>query len=177
MKKILLAFCLIMSSASFVFADSIEISHFAIKENPFGKNEVAILATDSLNRILESVSGTFDFTINGFEDSLKFEKGAAFYRHPIERSTFLYVRHVNGTGTHSVLYYVYKHGDTLRPFHISWVLMLAIPCVLFLIGYFFRKFIIIAIIIFAIFVYFNYHSGLSIPTFFESIFDGLKNVF
>jgi len=177
MKKILLAFCFMMSSAGFVFAESIEISHFAIKENPFAKNEVAILATDSLGQIIGSVSGSFDFTINGFEDSLKFEKGAAFYRHQIERSTFLYVRHVNGSGTHSVLYYVYKHGDTLKPIHISWILMLAIPCVLILLAYMFKKFIIIAIIIFAIFVYFNYHSGLSIPTFFESIFDGLKNMF
>ena len=34
-----------------------------------------------------------------------------------------------------------------------------------------------AIIIFAIFVFFNYHNGLSIPTFFQSIIDGLKNIF
>jgi hypothetical protein len=57
------------------------------------------------------------------------------------------------------------------------VVLLAIPVILIVLGYMFRKFIIIAVIIFIIFIYFNYHHGLSIPTFFESIIDGLKNMF
>jgi hypothetical protein len=48
---------------------------------------------------------------------------------------------------------------------------------LVLLAYMFKRFIIIAVIIFCIFLYFNYHNGLSIPTFFESIIDGLKNMF
>ncbi len=163
----------------FVFADTITvaINHFVIKENPFAKNEVAIIATDTAGNVRENVNGTFSFTVNGFQDTLHFDKGTAFYRHKIERSTFLYVRHQNDSGTHSILYYVYKNADKLRPFHISWVLLLAIPCGLFLLAYMFKRFIIIAVIIFCIFVYFNYHSGLSIPTFFQSIIDGLKGIF
>ncbi|HEY5326786.1 MAG TPA: hypothetical protein VIJ27_07285 [Mucilaginibacter sp.] len=179
MKKIFLVFCIITASAAFVFADTVTmaINHFIIKENPFAKDQVAIVATDSLGNILENVSGTFNFTINGFDDTLHFDKGAAFYRHKIERSTFLYARHQNDSGTHSILYYVYKNDDKLIPYHISWVLLLAIPCGLFLLAYMFKRFIIAAIIIFCIFVYFNYHSGLSIPTFFQSIIDGLKSIF
>jgi len=164
-------------SAPFAFAGDMAINHFVIKENPFAKDEVAIVATDSLGNIRESVNGMFSFSINGLEDTLRFEKGTAFYRHKIVRSTFLYVRHQNDSGTHSILYYVYRTDDKLSPFHISWVLLLAIPCALFLLAYMFKKFIVIAIIIFAIFVFFNYHNGLSIPTFFESIIDGLKNIF
>ena len=177
MKKILLIFCLITALASFVFADTIAINHFVIKENPFAKNEVAIIATDTANNIRENVNGTFNFTINGFDDALHFDKGTAFYRHKIDRSTFLYARHQNDSGTHSILYYVYKHDDKLSPWHISWVLLLAIPSALFLLAYMFKRFIIVAIIIFCIFVYFNYHAGLTIPTFFQSIIDGLKNIF
>ena len=177
MKKIFLVFCLIIGSESFVFADSIAIDHFVIKENPFAKDEVAIIATDSLNNIRENVNGTFSFTINGFQDTLHFDKGTAFYRHKIERSTFLYARHQNDSGTHSILYYIYKSDDKLSPYHISWVLLLAIPCGLFLLAYMFKRFIIIAIIIFCIFVFFNYHNGLNIPTFFQSIIDGLKGIF
>lgn len=176
MKKIALVVCLVIISARFAVAVPIAIDHFAVKENPFAKNEVAIVATDSLGSILEDVNGVFSFTINGFEDTLKFDRGTAFYRHRIERSTFLYARHVNDSGTHSMLYYVYKHGDTLNPFKISWIVLLAIPCALLLLGYMFKKFIVIAIIIFAIFLYFNYHNGLSMPTFFESIIDGLKKM-
>jgi hypothetical protein len=178
MKKIFLIFCLMTVSAGFAFADiiTVAINHFVIKENPFAKDEVAIIATDSLNNIQENVSGTFEFSVNGLDDTLHFDKGTAFYRHKIERSTFLYVRHQNESGTHSILYYIYKN-DKLNPFHISWVLLLAIPCALILLAYMFKRFIIIAIIIFVIFMFFNYHSGLSIPTFFQSIIDGLKSLF
>jgi len=177
MKKLLFIFCLTLVSTTFAFADDIAINHFVIKENPFAKDEVAVIATDSLGNIRESVNGMFSFSINGLEDTLKFEKGTAFYRQKIARSTFLYVRHQNESGTHSSLYYVYRTDDKLSPIHISWVWLIAIPCVLFLLAYMFKRFIIVAIIIFAIFVYFNYHSGLSVPTFFESIIDGLKNIF
>lgn len=159
-----------------VFAGPIAINHFVIKENPFAKDEVALLATDSLGNVQENINGMFNFTINGFQDTLQFQKGTAFYRHKIVRSTFLYARHQNETGTHSILYYVYRTDDKLMPLHISWIWLLAVPCGLFLLAYMFKKFIIIAIIIFCIFMYFNYHNGLSIPTFFESIIDGLKSL-
>jgi len=55
--------------------------------------------------------------------------------------------------------------------------LLAIPLALILLGYMFKRFIIIAVIIFVIFAFFNYHNNLSIPTFFQSIVDGLKSIF
>jgi len=177
MKKAFLVFYFAAICACSAVADTIVINHFVVKENPFARDEVAIVATDSLGTIQENITGVFNFTINGFQDTLKFDKGTAFYRHKIVRSTFLFAKHINDKGTHSILYYVYKQGDKLRPFHISWVLLLAIPCVLILLGYMFKRFIIIAIIIFCIFMFFNYHNGLTIHTFFESIIDGLKNIF
>src|SRR5277367_5664214 len=74
MKKIFLVFCLLAVSAGFVFAKPIAINHFMIRENPFAKDEVAIVATDSLNNIQENVNGTFSFTINGFADTMHFDK-------------------------------------------------------------------------------------------------------
>jgi hypothetical protein len=177
MKKLLLIICLLASSVAFAFADTVTIQHFVIKENPFAKDEIAVVATDTANNILENVSGVFSFTVNGFQEALKFDKGTAFYRHKLERSSFLYVKHLNDSGTHSILYYVYKGDNKLMPLHISWIVLLAIPILLVLLGYLFKKFIIIAIIIFIIFLYFNHHSGLGIPTFFESIIDGLKGLF
>jgi hypothetical protein len=177
MKKLLLTICIIIISASAVLADKVTINHFVIKENPFAKDEIAVLATDTANNILENLTGIFDFTINGFQENLKFDKGTAFYRHKLERSSFLYAKHINDSGTHSTLYYVYKGDNKLIPIHISWIVLLAIPLLLVLLAYTFKRFIIIAIIIFCIFLYFNHHSGLSIPTFFESIVDGLKGLF
>jgi hypothetical protein len=178
MKKLLLILCLIITSATVALADTtLAINHFIIKENPFSKDEVAIVATDSLGNTRENVDGMFSFTVNGFDDTLHFVKGVAFYSHKLDRSAFLYVRHQNDSGTHSILYYVYRTDDKLTPIHIAWVWLLAIPCALFLLAYMFKRFIIVAVIIFCIFLFFNYHNGLTIPTFFQSIIDGLKNLF
>lgn len=171
---------LILSLCAFSFfasADTISINHFIIKDNPFGKNQMAIVATDTLSNTLEDVNGIFTFTVNGFDQQLTFNKGVAFYPPKIEKSIFLYIRHHNDAGTHSALYYVYKQDDKLNPFHISWGWLLAIPLGLILLGYLFKRFIIIAAIIFAVFLYFNHSHELSFPTFFQSIFDGLKSMF
>ena len=177
MKKFILLFLLTIFSISYGIAGNLAIHHFVVKENPFAKDEVAIVATDTVGNVLENVQGVFSFTMNGFEEELNFDKGTAFYRHKIVRSTFLYAKHQDESGTHGILYYIYKTDDKLTPVHISWILLLAIPCGLFLLAYMFKRFIIVAVIIFCIFVYFNYHNGLSIPIFFESIIDGLKNIF
>lgn len=176
MKKLSL---LIITLAFFIpaFADTVSIDHFTIVENPFAQDEVAVQATDSLNKVREDVNGVFNFTMNGFQETLQFDKGTAFYRHKIDKSTFLYAKHQNDNGTHSILYYIYKNGSKLSPWHISWVLLLAIPCALILLAYMFKRFIIIAVIIFIIFFYFNHHNGLSMGRFFESIVDGLKGLF
>ncbi|MGN6637544.1 MAG: hypothetical protein ACTHJ8_01420 [Mucilaginibacter sp.] len=176
-KKFVPAFLILIFSAAFARADKIAISHFAVRENPFAKNEIAIVAIDTSNNILENVNGLFAFNINGFDENLKFEKGTAFYHRKLDKSAFLYVKHVDDSGTHSVLYYVYKGTNSLTPIHISWLLLLAIPVVLIILGYMFKRFIIIAIIIFIVFLYFTHHNGLGAGTFFESIFDGLKSLF
>ena len=177
MKKFLLVAFVTILFAGFAFADTVTIKNFEIKENPFAKDEIAIVATDTAHNILENVNGKFTFSVNGFTEQLRFEKGTAFYRHKLDKSSFLYVKHVNDSGTHSLLYYVYKTDTKLIPIHISCTLLLIIPVVLIVLSYMFKRFIIFAVIIFLIFLYFNHHAGLGIPTFFESIFDGLKGMF
>ncbi len=177
MKKRLFIISLLILSTCYVFADTVTIKQFVIKENPFAKDEIAVVATDTASNIVVNVNGKFSFGVNGFQEDLNFDKGTAFYRHKLERSSFLYVKHVNDAGTHSILYYVYKSDSKLIPIHISWIVLLAIPLLLVLLAYLFKRFIIIAVILFCIFLYFNHHSGLGIPTFFESIFDGVKSIF
>jgi len=177
MKKLLFIVALTLFAGHFAFADTVNIKHFEVKENPFADSEVAIVATDSLGNIQENVDGVFSFTINGFDEQMQFQKGTAFYRHKLDKSAFFYVKHINDAGTHSALYYIYKTSNKLKPIHVSWTLLVIIPLALVLLGYMFKRFIIIAIVIFLIFIYFNHHNGLSMPTFFESIFDGLKGMF
>lgn len=177
MLKRYLLFIVLLTVCQFGWADTVAINQFEVKDNPFGNNQIAVVAIDSLKGTQENVNGLFTFTINGFEQQLTFNKGVAFYSPKIDKSIFLYVKHVNDDGSHGNLYYVYKHDDKLSPIHISWLVLLGIPLFLILLAYMFKRFIIIAIIIFVIFFYFNHHSGLSIGTFFESILDGLRNIF
>lgn len=177
MKKIFLTCLIIVFSRAFALADTIAINHFVIKENPFAKDEVAVIATDTAGTIQESVNGIFTFSLNGFTEQLTFDKGTAFYRKKIEKSTFIYIRHQNDDGTHSMLYYIYRHDSKLSPVKISWVVLIGIPLALVLLGYLFKRFIIIALIIFCIFLYFNHSNGLNVSTFFQSIIDGLKGMF
>lgn len=176
LKKCLL-FVVFLLVYQYGWAGGIAINKFEVKDNPFGNNQIAIVAIDSLKNTQDNINGQFTFTINGFEQELTFSKGVAFYNPKIDKSIFLYLRHVNDSGSHGNLYYVYKHDDKLSPIHISWLVLLGVPLFLILLAYMFKRFIIIAIIIFVIIFYFNHHSGLSISTFFESILDGLKSIF
>lgn len=177
MKKLLLICLFLFSAAGFCYADKIAIDHFVVKENPFATDEIAFVAVDTAGIVQENVNGIFSFSVNGFTKELKFDKGTAFYRDKIEKSSFVYARHQNDDGTHSMLYYIYRHDSKLSPVKISWVVLVAIPLILVLIGYLFKRLIVIAIVVFCIFLYFNHSSGLSIPTFFQSIIDGLKGIF
>lgn len=176
-KRFFLALLLFTTATQFSRADAIAINQFEVKDNPFGKDQIAITAIDSLKNTRADVNGVFAFAINGFEQELTFNKGVAFYNPKIEKSIFLYLRHNNDSGTHSMLYYIYKHDDKLSPWHISWAWLVVIPLGLVLLGYLFKRFIIIAAIIFIIFLYFTHHNGLDFSTFFQSVFDGLKNMF
>ncbi|WP_421942833.1 hypothetical protein [Pedobacter sp.] len=176
MKRGFILFCLCLTSV-FGFAQTPAINNFLVKENLLKNNKLAIIAADSLDNPNENINGTYTFSVSGFTQSLKFNDGIAVLPLPIERSTFVYLKHQNDTGTHSKLVYVYKKDSDLSPYPINSLWLFIIPILLVIIAFAFRKLIIFAVIIFLVFVYFNHSSGLNLATFFESIFDGLKSLF
>jgi len=159
------------------FAQTAAINNFIVKENLLKNNKLAIIAADSLDVPNENINGIYTFSVSGFTQSLKFNDGIAVLPLPIERSTFVYLKHQNDSGTHSKLVYVYKKDSDLTPYPINSLWLFIIPIVLVILAFAFRKLIIFAVIIFLVFVYFNHSSGLNLSTFFESIFDALKNLF
>ena len=155
---------------------NVAINNFMVKENLLKNNKIAIIATDSLDIPIESLSGTFQFSINGFGQELQFNNGVAVLSQPINKSTFIYLRHENETGTHGKLYYVYQKGENINQIKISWWILVIIPLILILLAALFRKFIVVAVIILVGLFYYNSNQGLKIPTFFDTIFDGLRNM-
>lgn len=153
------------------------IQNFTVKENLIIANGLSIVATDSLDNPDANIKGNFLFAINGFTQALDFNAGVAFCKLPIQKSSFLYIKHENEISKPANLFYVYKTDSGLNPFKISWYLLLAIPIGLILIGYMFKKIIGIMLLLLAAYMYFNHSNGLSLGTFIESIFHGLKSLF
>lgn len=176
MKRVFILFSLCLISF-FSSAQTAAINNFLVKENLLKNNKLAIIAADSLNNPNESINGIYTFSVSGFTQSLKFNDGVAVLPLPIERSTFVYLKHQNDAGTHSKLVYVYKKDTDLSPYTINSLWLFIIPIILILIAFAFRKLIIFVVIVFLIFIYFNHSNGLNLSTFFESVFDGLKNLF
>lgn len=176
MKRIFLIFSLCLISYLGV-AQNAAINNFLVKENLLKNNKLAIIAADSLNVPNENINGTYTFSVSGFTQILKFNDGIAVLPLPIDKSTFVYIKHQNDTGTHSKLVYVYKKDSDLTPYAINSLWLFIIPIALVIIAFAFRKLIIFVVVAFLVFVYFNHSSGLNIGTFFESIFDGLRNLF
>lgn len=154
----------------------VTINNFIVKENLLKNNKIAIIATDSLDIPMESLNGTFQFSINGFGQELKFNDGVAVMTQPINKSTFIYLRHENESGTHGKLYYVFQKGDSINPIKISWWVLVIIPLILILFAALFKKFIVVALILLVGIFYYNSSQGLKITTFFDTIFDGIRNL-
>lgn len=176
MIKLVTVLLMLISLTGFAQSNQ-RINYFTVKENLLKGEKLAIIASDSLENPNESINGVYNFSVNGFKQELKFNDGVAVCPLQIEKSAFVFIKHLNDSKSPSNLYYVYKKGSDLNPIKISWYLLLVVPIGLILIGYMFRRLIGFVIFILMVLFYFYYSKGLSVPTFFESVFDGIKNVF
>jgi hypothetical protein len=159
------------------FAQTADINNFLVKESLLKNSKLAIIAADSLDNPIENINGTYTFTVSGFTQPIRFNDGIGMLPNQLESSSFIYIKHQNDRGTHSKLLYVYKKDGDLTPYAFNSLWLILFPLIIIVLAFAFRKFIIVAVILMLIFIYFNHSNGLSISTFFETIFDGLKNAF
>jgi hypothetical protein len=170
-----ICFLLLISGAS--YAQQSDINNFIIKESLLKNSKLAVIAADSLENPLEHINGTYTFSVSGFKQTLKFNEGVAILPLQLERSSFVYIKHLNDRGTHSKLVFVHKKEGTLTPYVISAFGMILFPLIVIVIAFLFRKLLIIAIIILVVFVYFNHSNGLDFGTLMETLVDGIKRLF
>lgn len=170
-------FLLLFSISNNAFSQKLDINNFIVKESLLKNSKLAIIAADSLENPMEQINGIYTFTVSGFSQSLRFNDGVAIVPLQLERSAFVYIKHVNDNGTHSKLVYVYKKEGSLNPYTVNSMWLVIIPMIIVVIVFLFRKLLVLGIIIFLILLYFNHSSGLGIGTFFETIFDALKRFF
>lgn len=176
MRRIYMLLLLLAFSVS-VFAQKAAINNFIVKESLLKNSKLAIIAADSSDNPIEQINGKYTFTVSGFTQPITFNDGIAILPLQLERSAFVYIKHQNDSGTHSKLLYVYKKDGSLNPYTINSMWLIIFPALIVFLAFAFRKFIIIAVVILVIFIYFNHSNGLNLSTFFETIFDGLKAMF
>jgi hypothetical protein len=173
--RLIVFICLLLSSGT-GFAQLTGINNFIVKESLLKNSKIAIIAADSLENPTEAINGNYTFSVSGFTQQLTFNAGIAILPLPIDKSTFVYIKHENDSGTHSKLLYVYKKDGDLNPITISRVFFIIIPLIIIILAFAFKKFIYMAVVLFLIFFFFSYSNGLNISTYFETIFDYLKNL-
>ncbi|HTM97174.1 MAG TPA: hypothetical protein VL088_00450, partial [Pedobacter sp.] len=152
------------------------INNFLVKESLLKNSKLAIIAADSLGNPIETINGVYTFGVSGFTQEITFNNGIGILPLKIDKSTFVYIKHQNDNGTHGKLLYVYKKENDLNPFTISRIFLIIIPLIIIILAFAFKKFIYIAVILLLVFMYFNHSNGLNFGTFFETIFDYLKNL-
>jgi hypothetical protein len=174
MKK--LGLLTLLCCAFYANAQQTNINNFLVKENLLKNSKLAIIAADSLDKPMENINGTYTFGVSGFTQALTFNDGVAVLPLPIDKSTFVYIKHENDLGTHSKLLYVYKSEDGLNPFTISRFFLILIPLIIIFLVFAFKRFIYIGIILLLVFGYFSYSNGLNVATFFDTTIDYLKSL-
>lgn len=154
-----------------------QINHFIVEESLLKNDKLAIVATDSLGKPLENVNGTFQFSLNNFNYPLEFHNGVAITPNQVEKSTFVFIKHINDSGSHGQLFYILKRDSGLNPIKINWLVLLIVPAVFVLIGMMYRRLLTFVVIALLVFLYFNYKQGMDVTTFFETLVHGIKGVF
>lgn len=176
MKQLILLFLLYTSAVGFAQESNSGIDNFLVKESLLKNSKIAIIAADSLENPIEAVNGSYNFSVSGFTQQLTFANGVAILPLPIDKSTFVYIKHENDKGTHSKLLYIYKSDSDLKPITISRIFFIIIPLFIIILSFAFKKFIYLAVILLVIFFYFSASKGLNVSTYFETIIDYLKNL-
>lgn len=152
------------------------IRDFEVRENLIKNDKLAIVALDSSGHPEERINGTFQFVINGFKQELQFKDGVGIAPNAIESSVFVFIKHQNQTGSKGKLYFVMKSAKGINPIYINWYYLILVPLAIVLLGYLFKRLIVIAILVLVGLFVFNYSKGLNLENLFDTIVHGIRGM-
>ncbi len=175
MKRLVQIFLFTTVSVVLGHAQPQYIENFIVKENLTQNGKLAIIAVDSMEKPKELINGTFSFSLNGFQQQLKFHDGVAVVQQPLESSTFVLFKHKNQEKSIAQLYFIHKSDSELKPFKIYGLLLLIIPAFVLLIAYLFKRFIVTLVVLGLIYAYIHYAKGLDFMQIIESILHNLQS--
>jgi len=158
-------------------AQSATIKDFTVKENLSQNGKLAIIAIDTAEKTDNTVNGNYSFTINGFQQDLRFSDGVAVTSNPIESSTFVFFKHKFAGSDIGKLFFLRVTDKGITPYKISGFLLIIIPLLILYIAYKFKRFLITLLFLAAVYFYLNHSKGLDVRQLIESSIMSLKDLF
>lgn len=152
------------------------IQSFTVKESLMENDRISVVATDSANVPNDAINGTYQFSVNSFRHQLSFKDGSALVPQAIEGSAFVLIKHKNVEGSQAKLFFIYKNKQGLKPAYIPWYWLIFVPALLLLIGYVFKKLLLLAVILVVGIFIFNYSKGLDLQNIFETLSHGIMSL-
>ena len=153
------------------------IKDFTVKENLSQNGKLAIIAIDTAEKTDNTVNGNYAFTINGFQQELKFSDGVAVTNNPIESSTFVFFKHKFAGSDIGKLFFLRMTDKGITPYKISGILLIIIPLLILYIAYKFKRFLITLLILAVVYFYLNHSKGLDVRQLLESSIMAVKDLF
>ncbi len=153
------------------------IKDFTVKENLSQNGKLAIIAIDTAEKTDNTVNGNYTFTINGFQQELKFSDGVAVTINPIESSTFVFFKHKFAGSDIGKLFFLRMTDKGITPYKISGILLIIIPLLILYIAYKFKRFLITLLVLAVVYFYLNHSKGLDVRQLLESSIMAIKDLF
>ncbi|HLR50641.1 MAG TPA: hypothetical protein VK076_08715 [Candidatus Sphingobacterium stercoripullorum] len=150
------------------------IDDFQLKEYVSQNGRLSVVAIDTLGHTDESISGVFQFDINGFKHALNFDRGVAVIDNPLGSSAFLLLKHNSPKEQLGKYFFLFKQKESLKIYPINGMFLLLIPVALLFVAYLIKKLRVMIVILLLIGGYLYFYKGLDLSTLFESALMNLK---
>ncbi|MFD2743571.1 MULTISPECIES: hypothetical protein [Sphingobacterium] len=167
---------LFLLSCGHLFAQPQVIADFLVKENLSQNGKLAIIAVDTTERADDKIRGNFLFSVNGFQQNLRFTDGVAVVADPIESSTFVFFKHKNRETEIGKFYFIRKTEKGLSPYKVNALTLVLLPLIILLIAYAFKRLLVVFVAIAVIYVYLHFSKGLDVSQLIDSFFFGLRGL-
>lgn len=167
---------MLLGAAFFRPAQAEDITGFTLRVSPGEGERIELVTMDG--EAVSGIQGRHPFSVNGFRSDLEFRKGVAGLPGELSSSTFLYIKYEGEERNISRLFYVYRGfaGDySVVPVPLA--LLIIVPLAFVLLGVFFRRLILLALLLLGAFFYFSNYRGLSPGDFFDAAREWLRGLF
>lgn len=146
-----------------------KIYELKVKTTFLDNSNLTLVALDSLDHEDKSINGKYTIDIKGTEYNQIFLLGRSQFPLSQKKSTFISLKPITESGAKPNFYFLFRSGFGIYPQIIPFYWIIGVPLGMVLLGYMFRRLILIIVILVILFFLFN--KGLDPLHFAKGIYD------